>query len=157
MRRPGDGVEPILIQETAAVNETRGRPLGLGIDDDKLAWVMTGRERSLRIMSRRGDGQREVEHTRGTSRYDQAEDGIGGIGEAGDVPSIHAADHRLGIAIDRKRAGKVGDNLVVGVSILVMEPSIDEHAGHRRVEDAKIKTLPERAGAPSDAGMHESA
>src|SRR4029453_11970822 len=120
-------------------------------DDDELTPVLAGGESGLRLMSRRGERQREVEHVRRTPRGDQAKNRVGGIREAGHVPPLHWAEHLPSSAIDRERAGEVDDDLVVSVPTELMGPTFDECAGHRGIEDATSDR------APSDPGVHESA
>src|SRR5512135_1017422 len=155
MRRPGNSIEPVPVLGSAAIDETGGRLFKLGIDDDELAPIATRGESRLRVITHRDERQREIEHARGAPRRDQAEDGIGAIGEAGDIPPVYAAEYLPRNRIDCKRAGKVSDDLVVGAAIKLREPAIDEHAGHCRVEDAKTTAIPGRS-APSDTGVYES-
>jgi hypothetical protein len=89
-------------------------------------------------MSVHNEGQREVEHPRRTPRRDQAEDGVGGAGKAGQVTALHGAEHREGDGIDRKRATEVGDDLVVSAPTSLAEPTVDKHVGHRGIEYGKV-------------------
>ena len=55
VRRASDGEEPILVREITAVDEGRGRSLGLRVHHNDLAAVEAGGERRLRIMARGDD------------------------------------------------------------------------------------------------------
>ena len=79
VRRPGNGIEPILIRRDAVVDEIGGRALELGIEDNELAVVEARGDRCLGISRIHSVRQRELECARSTSRHDQAHDGRRGI------------------------------------------------------------------------------
>jgi L-alanine-DL-glutamate epimerase-like enolase superfamily enzyme len=79
VRRCGDGVKAVPARSDPAVDEGRGRPFVLGVDDRELAFVAAVGERGLKVGRIRGDRERKVEDALGPAGGDQADNRRRGI------------------------------------------------------------------------------
>src|SRR5205807_1894691 len=92
---------------------------------------------ALKVGRLRGDRERKIEDALGLAGGDQADNGGRGIRVARHVAASHRADEGASNGIVGERTSEIGDDLVVGASIDVMEPASNENPRRVGVEDAE--------------------